>query len=522
MKNLKKPETTHHAALYARRKFTDQVLPDEPDPTPVSQIITMKTHLKDLPDVTIERIYMDCQKMDSHHPRPQFQQLLLDIQDGKYTCIVMYSLVTFGKDNAETEYYVLRQFASQGLRIISVHDDYDSSISEPVTGSYFRLEELLQPSLHSNHTCSQVFMEKTSDHKQWIFSKRKIPYGYHFNPDTESHMDIDPEAAQYVRYIFEEYASGTSPGKIAKKLTDMNVPTPSMRKSQLGTNYKKMSPSNSWTFGSVSYILRNRMYSGDYICGRENSFLHPDHKDTTSYWNSEEQIIPHHHEPLVPRATFDKVWKLQEQNRRRLIEKEGNSHDMPEYSSTPFRNHLFCGHCGSIMHFYHSIHVRHHYTAYICSSRKKKMENACSYAPIRLNEILPAVKQALADERGLALTIYEQMKNGRDSEIYQRLEKYFQKKIDTLRDAGNGNHEELLALKEKKTFHRAFKITNPWLMLYTHLDEHFEITLDTARKYIYRIYLYADAPLEFQPMNQEAKSNLLGYFDLVKDTRTDS
>lgn len=52
-------------------------------------------------------------------------------------------------------------------------------------------------------------------------------------------------------------------------------------------------------------------------------------------------------------------------------------------------------------------------------------------------------------------------------------------------------------------------------MLYTQLNEHFEITLEIARKYVYRIYLYPDAPLEFQPMKQEAKSNLLNYFNLI-------
>ena len=297
-----------------------------------------------------------------------------------------------------------------------------------------------------------------------------------------------------------------------------------------------MSPSNSWTFGTVSNILRNRMYAGDYVCGRENAFLHPDREDINMYWNSDEQIIPNHHEPLVSRQIFDKVQKLQEQKRRRLIEKDGVSHDLPEYSSTPFRNHLFCGHCGRIMHFYHCVNVRHHYAVYICSSRKKKLNNACSYAPIRLSEILPAVKQTLSDERKLALKIYEQMKGGKNSEIYQQLEDYFQNRINVLTEAGNENpaklpvlkertdqqRQELAdAIKEKKSFHREFKVTNPWLMLYTQLDEHFEITLDIARKYIYRIFLYANAPLEFQPMKQEAKENLLNYFRLIENSNTD-
>ena len=526
----------YHAVLYARRKFMDQVQPDEPDPTAVSQIIAMKTYLQNMPDVTIERIYMDCQKMDSHQSLPQLQQLLLDIENGKYNCIVIYSLDTFGKNKAETEYYMLRQFPLLELRIISIQDNYDSNRSEPETGSFFRLEEILRGNMRSDHAYSETVTETETDKGRWVFSKRKIPYGYNFNQDSESHMDIDPETAQYVRFIFEEYASGTSPGRIAKKLTAMNAPTPSMRKSQLGTNYKKMSPSNSWTFGGVSIILSNRMYTGDYVCGRENAFLHPDREDTAMYWNSEEQIITHHHEPLVPRELFDKVQQLQEQKRRRLIEKDGAPHDLPEYSSTPFRNHLFCGHCGRIMHFYHCVNVRHHYAVYTCSSRKKNLKNACSYTPIRLSEILPAVKQALSEERRLALKIYELMKDGKNSEIYQQLEKYFQNRINTLTENGKKNSADLQvlkerteqqqlelaeAIKEKKAFHRAFKVTNPWLMLYTQLDEHFEITLDIARKYIYRIYLYADAPLEFQPMKQEAKSNLLNYFNLIENDDSD-
>ena len=175
------------------------------------------------------------------------------------------------------------------------------------------------------------------------------------------------------------------------------------------------------------------------------------------------------------------------------------------------------------MHFYHDANVRHHYAAFVCSSRKKKLENACRYAPVRMSQILPNVKQALSDERRLALNVYEQMKGGKNSEIYQRLEAYFQERITALAEAGledgagsneiagQKNQKLTEAIRERETFHQAFQVTNPWLMLYIQLDEHFEITLSTARKYIYRIYLYPDAPIVFQPMKQEAKEKLLSY-----------
>ena len=149
---------------------------------------------------------MDCQKIDSHQPLPQLQQLLLDIENGKYNCIVIYSLDTFGRDKAETEYYMLRQFPSLELRIISIQDNYDSSTSEPENGTFLRLEKILQGNMHSDHACSETVTETKTDKGRWVFSKRKIPYGYNFNQDSESHMDVDPETSQYVRFIFEEYA----------------------------------------------------------------------------------------------------------------------------------------------------------------------------------------------------------------------------------------------------------------------------------------------------------------------------
>lgn len=154
---------------------------------------------------------------------------------------------------------------------------------------------------------------------------------------------------------------------------------------------------------------------------------------------------------------------------------------------------------------------------------------------------MPAVKESLLQERRLALEIYRQMEDGTDSEIYQSLEKYFQDKIDALVEAGKQNNAELSfiledapeqraelfeketklreelveAINRKKAFRQTFKATNPWLVLYSQLPENFDITLEIACKYVYRIYLYPDAPPKFQPMKQEAKGSLLGYYNLI-------
>lgn len=532
----------YHAALYARRRFTDLVQPDEPDPSAAEQIRAMKEYLADLPDISTDGIYMDGRKIRSTTPRPQFQKLLLDIQAGNYNCIVMYSLDTFGRDINENRYYVLRRFTALGLRIISLLDGYDSYVSEPSPGTFSRLEEIIKLNMRFDKSRKRTAIAREYGEKGLVLIKKNVPYGYRVSPDEDAKLVVDQEVAPYIRYIFEQYASGTGPAEIARNLTAMKAPCPTMRKSQLGVQYKKTTPNDYWASGSISGILRNQIYTGDFIYGTDKRSIYIHRDQEQQHRISEKQIIRDHHEPIISRKLFDQVQKRIEQNRpQRQTENQRNS-DFSSFSASPFRKQLFCGLCGRPMYFYHDSRVqRCEYTVYVCSSRPRKLKNPCSYDPIKLSDIVPAVKESLLQERRLALEIYRQMEDGTDSEIYQSLEKYFQDKIDVLVEAGKQNNAELSsvledapeqraelleketklreelveAINRKKVFRQTFKTTNSWLVLYSQLPEEFDITLEIARKYVYRIYLYPDAPPKFQPMKQEVKSSLLGYYNLI-------
>lgn len=532
----------YHAALYARRRFTDLVQPDEPDPSAAEQIRAMKEYLADLPDISADGIYTDGRKIRSTTPRPQFQKLLLDIQAGNYNCIVMYSLDTFGRDINENRYYVLRRFTALGLRIISLLDGYDSSVSEPRPGAFSRLEEIIKLNMRFDKSRKRTAIAREYGEKGLVLIKKNVPYGYRVSPDEDAKLVVDREVAPYIRYIFEQYASGAGPAEIARNLTAMKAPCPTMRKSQLGVQYKKMTPNDYWASGSISGILRNQIYTGDFVYGTDKRSIYIHRDQEQQHRISEKQIIRDHHEPIISRKLFYQVQKRIEQNRPQRRTENQRTSDLTSFSASPFRKQLFCGQCGRPMYFYHDSRVQCcEYTVYVCSSRTRRLKNPCSYDPIRLSDIVPTVKESLLQERRLALEIYGQMENGTDSEVYQSLEKYFQGKIDALVEAGKQNNAELSSVSEdvpeqraelleketklreelvdainrKKAFRQTFKVTNPWLVLYSQLPENFDITLEIARKYVYRIYLYPDAPPKFQPMKQEAKSSLLGYYNLI-------
>ena len=76
-------------------------------------------------------------------------------------------------------------------------------------------------------------------------AKRKC-YGYTANPN--SGLEINPDEAQVVRWIFERYLAGDSLGKIAAGLEQQSIPSP--------TGKPK------WNREAIDKLLSNEKYTG--------------------------------------------------------------------------------------------------------------------------------------------------------------------------------------------------------------------------------------------------------------------
>ena len=170
---------------------------------------------------------------------------------------------------------------------------------------------------------------------------------------------------------------------------------------------------------------------------------------------------------------------------------------------------------------------RHPYSAYVCSSHRMKLPDACPKQSFRLDEIIPKVKEAIEQERKLALSIAERMKDGEQSSCYIQIEQYYQRKIDVILEQFKNNsvkersdelRKELTKiLDDKQQFRRDFNLGNPWLTLFTQVPENFEITKDWSQKLIFQINLFRDAPLSVTCQEAKSKELLLSYFSLIEN-----
>ncbi len=76
-------------------------------------------------------------------------------------------------------------------------------------------------------------------------AKRKC-YGY--TVDSNGGLEINPDEAQIVCWIFEWYLAGDSPGKIAAGLERQGIPSPAGKPK--------------WNRGSIDNLLSNEKYTG--------------------------------------------------------------------------------------------------------------------------------------------------------------------------------------------------------------------------------------------------------------------
>lgn len=533
-------EKTYTAALYARRKFTDVIQKDEPDPTAASQIKQMKTFLSDYPEVMISGTYMDSHKIKQESPRPEFYRLAKDLKNGKYDCLVMTSLDMFAKDHMETKYYLLNLYAVMGIRIISIQDNYDSLYSENAPGSLDRLEELVQQVDHytrSHDISSSALKKKNDTFLEFTFT----PFGYLYNPDNPTNLEIDTETVDAVRLIFREYLSGTNMNQIAKKLTAMNVPSPSLRKEQLGMKYRHPASKDYWTSGGVQAILKNPMYTGDLVIGKQRSAQYV-FRDNKRHPYLEGETVPDHHVPIISHKDFKRAGMMMDllhRKRQDIIAER----PQPVLPPTPFVNSVYCGICGrSMYHVRYNATSRYPFSIYVCSSHRQNLPNACPLHHFRLDEIIPVVKEHILMERAQAISLAEQMKEGESSALYQQIGAYFQNEIAKVMEKVQENllflnelppddderleleersadlRAELVAiLDEKKKFSKNFTQKNKWLDTYRNVPENFELTRQYGKTLVERIELTPEIPLAYTPKHLKDKELLLHYIALGKE-----
>lgn len=227
-----------------------------------------------------------------------FQKMIEDILAGKVNCVIVKDLSRLGRDYITTGYYIEVIFPANGVRFVSVNDQFDT-IDGITNQEHPYSSRIRVPIINAFNEQTSIEIKKkveaTLDMKaqQGTFIGPRAPFGYQKSESNHDKLIPDPKAAIVVRKIFELAANGTGMTAIVRYLNEKNIPTPIQyaRSKGLAGNYDD--GNGDWNSRSVKYILTNRTYTG------------------MLYKEKKRELLPQHHEPLVDTDTLDasKVFK---------------------------------------------------------------------------------------------------------------------------------------------------------------------------------------------------------------------
>lgn len=361
------------------------------------------------------------------------------------------------------------------------------------------------------------------------------PYGYLYDPECPEMMRVDEESSSTVRFIFHQFLSGIELNQIATALTVNGIASPSKRRKQLGITQKKSSATECWDTISLHSILTNPVYIGDHIYSIPKISKYIREQTELEALIPSGTIIHNHHEAIISTVEFERAGILFHcQTKAYKARKIKNPE--PKLPPPPFCNAVFCGECGRAMTYTRNGNqCSHRFTAYVCSSRRSKREDACPRILYKTDDIVATARKAILKERDFARTIAEQISAGTECSAFQKAEQDIADRIKTILDTAldmknipstitvEDSHTKIEQLQsqlleliqEKDSLLRFFSTPNPWLTRFTELPDDFVLNRELSKKLIDRIYIYRDGHYDITFQKQKDKQRLLEYLPQI-------
>ena len=283
--------------------------------------------------------YIDDGVSGTTFDRPDVQRLLDDAKTGIINTIIVKDLSRFGRNYIEVGQYVDYVFPAFGIRFIAIQDNVDTENRDSNAMEMMPIVNIFNE-WHAANTSKKIRAVKKAHAKEGIYTAKKAAYGYKIGTDKKRTPVIDEETAPVVRRIFEMYASGISPIKIAETLNLEGVMSPATYAySQIGQK-PKPNVMGLWTATTIREMLNKIIYIGHMAQLRWTSLSYKNHKRFRND-ESEWAIVYNTHKPIISQELWDRCQERKKSVAKGRRTKVGYTH--------PLSGFLFCADCGNKM-----------------------------------------------------------------------------------------------------------------------------------------------------------------------------
>ena len=238
--------------------------------------------------------YTDDGYSGANFQRPGFQAMLADIEAGKVGTVIVKDMSRLGRNYLQVGMYTEMLFPQKGVRFIAINDGVDSAMGD---NDFTPLRNLFNEWMVRD-TSKKIKAVKKAKGLSGKPVTSKPVYGYLM--DDDENFIIDEEAAPVVKQIYQLCLAGNGPTKIARMLTEQQIPTPGTLEYQRTGSTRRYHPGYEckWATNTVVHLLENREYTGCLVNFKTEK---PSYKMKHSIDNPIEKqaIFENHHEPII-------------------------------------------------------------------------------------------------------------------------------------------------------------------------------------------------------------------------------
>ena len=419
-------KTKFKTAIYARLSKEDSG--KENTDTFENQVAIIKDFIKTKEGLKVVGEYFDNGYKGTSFNRPEFNRLMDDIKKNKIDCIVVKDLSRLGRDYVETGNLIEKLFPYLGVRFISISENFDS---------YNKSGDIMMPltnivnEWYAKDISKKVKTAVIEKQKKGEFPGTHAPYGYVKSTKSGKIFEIDEETAEVVKLIFKFKYDGIGNVKIARKLNDMNIPSPGKYKYLKGIWKSEKYANTSWRSQTIKIITKDERYIGSMVYGKSQSYLY-EGKKREKMPKENWIIIKNVNSPIIEKEKFEVIQERIRDKTEKYFKKIKKTKPIKNKENI-LKGKFVCGDCGKNMRMYMQMNKVIQYN-YQCGGYRDSESEKCSKHKVSDKEkLFSNIKNVISNQIGLFLEIenlIEKNKNQRFERIKKLdLDIYMQKKI---------------------------------------------------------------------------------------------
>ena len=534
----------YRAAAYVRLSVEDSGKPGAD--TIEGQKNLLLRFIEDDPTLTLYGLFCDNGRTGTDFDRPQFEKMMEEVRKGHIDCIVVKDLSRFGRNYKETGNYLERIFPFLGVRFIAVNDGFDTLTAQRGADGYLVPLKNLINEVYSKDISRKSGSALAAKQKNGDFIGAWAPYGYRKREDDPHKLELDEATAPVVRQIFRWRAEGVSVTRIARRLNDSGVPSPSAYLYNTGVCKTEKYNGVIWYVQTVKNLLSRQVYIGHMVQGRKRQSFY---ENRGQYKKPREEwiVVENTHEPLIDRETFDKVQELARRKNAEYFENLGRFTHL-ENTENILKGLVCCADCKRPLVRYKNVsHEKKLWYTFICPTHANDI-GSCPLKNIREDALFPMLLQAIQTQIALAADMEALIRRVNSSPKYKKQTATLQGKLDTAKKAlmrCNGLYDslyqnyvdKLMTEQEYMTLKRRYKAEaeeaerlidaltrqqseaaahtpeNPFLATFGSFRGADTLTREMAQALIQRVYVDGDSNIEIVFRYRDEYKELCTYLE---------